>query len=88
MKLNLGGGGASITMKSFPKDFNSVKALLPTNNNISKVYYVDSDNDRIDLSEDEDLREAGRYSQMKGLRILDVHVMTKAQVNNSKESKV
>ena len=35
-------------------------------------YYVDSDNDRIDLSEDEDLLEAARYKKMKGLANLEV----------------
>jgi hypothetical protein len=33
---------------------------------------VDSDNDRIDLSEDEDLLEAARYRKMKGLANLEV----------------
>ena len=36
-------------------------------------YYVDSDNDRIDLSEDEDLLEAARYRKMKGLVNLEVN---------------
>ena len=35
-------------------------------------YYMDSDNDRIDLSEDEDLLEAARYRKMKGLASLEV----------------
>jgi hypothetical protein len=33
---------------------------------------VDSDNDRIDLSEDEDLLVAARYRKMKGLANLEV----------------
>ena len=43
----------------------------PSNGSLS-FYYVDSDNDRIDLSEDEDLLEAARYRKMKGLANLEV----------------
>lgn len=43
----------------------------PSSESLS-FYYVDSDNDRIDLSEDEDLLEAARYRKMKGLANLEV----------------
>lgn len=45
---------------------------------------MDSDNDRIDLSEDEDLWEASRYSRMKGFSTLDVKVETRQQVSDEK----
>ena len=49
----------------------AAKHYEPSNGSLS-FYYVDSDNDRIDLSEDEDLLEAARYRKMKGLANLEV----------------
>ena len=85
MKLNLG-GGASHLLTPFPKHFKEVSMVLGSKNlgNTHSVYYVDSDNDRIDLSEDEDLREAARYARMKGLPRLEVLAETK--VPNTKRN--
>ena len=46
-------------------------------------YYLDSDNDQIDLSEDEDLLEAARYRKMKGLVNLEVNAAAVGRKGNA-----
>ena len=72
MKLSLSGSSSSHLLIPFPKHFSELTTALSSlyhlepKKNLYSLYYVDSDNDMIALSEDEDLMEAERYKRMKG----------------------
>ena len=52
---------------------------------LDRIYYTDSENDQIALSDDEDLREAHRYKRQKGLRELKVNVLVKGNDGGTQE---
>ena len=82
MKLKFGNSTKHLT--PFPLQLKTLKKFLETNFSTLKniqtepksslqIYYIDSENDKITVSEDDDLKEANRYQTMKGIEI-DVNV--------------
>jgi hypothetical protein len=68
---------------SFPRDIQELKTLIKsqikdrkkssTVAQIEDIYFEDSEHDWVALSEDEDLVEADRYRQMKGMQALTIY---------------